>query len=91
MPDPSSMTDMDKIVSRLAEAVQKGEQIGIFGDYDVDGACSAAILNDILTPLGCSVSIHIPDRYNEGYGPNLPALLKLKEQGARLSLPLIAE
>ena len=84
MPDPSSMTDMDKIVSRLAEAVQKGEQIGIFGDYDVDGACSAAILNDILTPLGCSVSIHIPDRYNEGYGPNLPALLKLKEQGCTL-------
>lgn len=84
MPDPSSMTDMDKIVSRLAEAVQKGEQIGVFGDYDVDGACSAAILNDILTPLGCSVSIHIPDRYNEGYGPNLPALLKLKEQGCTL-------
>ena len=84
MPDPSSMTDMDKIVSRLAEAVQKGEQIGIFGDYDVDGACSAAILNDILTPLGCSISIHIPDRYNEGYGPNLPALLKLKEQGCTL-------
>ena len=84
MPDPSSMTDMDKIVSRLAEAVQKSEQIGIFGDYDVDGACSAAILNDILTPLGCSVSIHIPDRYNEGYGPNLPALLKLKEQGCTL-------
>ena len=84
MPDPSSMTDMDKIVSRLAEAVQKSEQIGVFGDYDVDGACSAAILNDILTPLGCSVSIHIPDRYNEGYGPNLPALLKLKEQGCTL-------
>jgi len=84
MPDPSSMTDMDKMVTRLAKAVCENEKIGIFGDYDVDGASSAAILHDILTPLGCSVSIHIPDRYQEGYGPNLPALLKLKDQGCTL-------
>lgn len=84
MPDPSSMTDMDKMVTRLAKAVRENEKIGIFGDYDVDGASSAAILHDILTPLGCSVSIHIPDRYQEGYGPNLPALLKLKDQGCTL-------
>ena len=84
MPDPSSMTDMDKMVTRLAKAVHDNEKIGIFGDYDVDGASSAAILHDILTPMGCSVSIHIPDRYQEGYGPNLPALLKLKDQGCTL-------
>ena len=84
MPDPSSMTDMDKMVTRLAQAVAQGEKIGIFGDYDVDGACSAAILHDVLTPLGCHVTVHIPDRYNEGYGPNLPALLKLKESGCTL-------
>lgn len=84
MPDPSSMTDMDKMVTRLAKAVRENEKIGIFGDYDVDGASSAAILHDTLTPLGCSVSIHIPDRYQEGYGPNLPALLKLKDQGCTL-------
>lgn len=84
MPDPSSMTDMDKMVTRLAKAVRENEKIGIFGDYDVDGASSAAILHDTLTPLGCSVSIHIPDRYQEGYGPNLPALLKLKDHGCTL-------
>ncbi len=84
MPDPSTMTDMDKIVSRLAEAVESHEKIGVFGDYDVDGACSAALLHDILTPMGCDISVHIPDRYNEGYGPNLPALLKLKDEGCSL-------
>ena len=82
MPDPSSMTDMDRIVARLAQAVAQGEKID-FRDYDVDGACLAAILHDVLTPLGCQ-SRSIPDRYNEGYGPNLPALLKLKESGCTL-------
>jgi single-stranded-DNA-specific exonuclease len=84
MPDPSTLTDMDKIVARLTRAVKNSEKIGVFGDYDVDGACSAALLHDLLTPLGCEVSIHIPDRYNEGYGPNSPALLKLKDQGCGL-------
>lgn len=84
MPDPSNLTDMDKTAERLAEAVRGQEKIGVFGDYDVDGASSAAILHDVLTSLGCEVSIHIPDRYKEGYGPNLPALLKLKETGCSL-------
>ena len=84
MPDPSSMTDMDALVARLTHAAAKKEKIGIFGDYDVDGACSAAILHDILTSLGCEITVHIPDRYNEGYGPNLPALLKLKDEGCSL-------
>lgn len=84
MPDPSTMTDMDKLVARLVKAVENKEKIGIFGDYDVDGACSATLLHDILTPLGCEISIHIPDRMDEGYGPNLPALLKLKAEGCNL-------
>ena len=84
MPDPSILTDMDKAVARLIKAVENGEMIGIFGDYDVDGASSAAILHDVLTPLGCAVSIHIPDRFKEGYGPNLPALENLKAQGCSL-------
>ena len=84
MPDPSILTDMDKAAARLATAVTGGEHIGIFGDYDVDGASSAAVLHDILTPLGCAVSIHIPDRFSEGYGPNLPALMALKERGCSL-------
>ena len=84
MPDPSVLTDMDKAVARLIKAVETGEMIGIFGDYDVDGASSAAIMHDVLTELGCGVSIHIPDRFNEGYGPNLPALQKLKAEGCSL-------
>lgn len=84
LPDPSVLTDLDVAARRLAKAVQAGEKIGIFGDYDVDGACAAAILHDLLTALGSRVSIHIPDRFNEGYGPNLPALMALKDQGCNL-------
>ena len=84
MPDPSSITDMDAATGRLAEAVATGEKVGVFGDYDVDGACSAAILHDVLGALGVEVSIHIPDRFEEGYGPNLPALMALKEGGCGL-------
>ena len=84
MPDPSSLSDMDTAASRLAEAVMAGEKIGVFGDYDVDGACSAALIHGVLTSLGVEVSVHIPDRFLEGYGPNLPALMKLKEQGCGL-------
>ena len=84
MPDPSSLADMDAAAGRLAGAVAAGEKVGVFGDYDVDGACSAAILHDILTALGVEVSIHIPDRFDEGYGPNLPALMALKEGGCSL-------
>ena len=81
MPDPSSLTGMDAATARLAEAVTAGEKVGVFGDYDVDGACSAAVLHGVLTGLGVEVSIHIPDRFEEGYGPNLPALMALKEGG----------
>lgn len=84
MPDPSSLTDMDKAAARMAQAVQAGETIGIFGDYDVDGACASAVLAAFFEHLGCSVLTHIPDRMTEGYGPNLPALDNLVAQGAKL-------
>lgn len=84
MPDPSCLTDMDKAAARMAQAVQAGETIGIFGDYDVDGACASAVLAAFFEQLGCSVLTHIPDRMTEGYGPNLPALEALVAQGAKL-------
>ena len=84
MPDPSTLTDMDAATGRLAEAVRSGERIGVFGDYDVDGACSAALLHGVLTALGAEVSVHIPDRFDEGYGPNLPAMMALRGEGCGL-------
>src|SRR6056300_965708 len=86
MPDPSCLADMDVASGRLADAVIAGEKIGIFGDYDVDGASAASVLHDVLTNLGLEVFIHIPHRFHEGYGPNLPALLGLKEAGCHLIL-----
>ncbi len=84
MPDPSVMVDMDRVADRLARAVQHSETVAVFGDYDVDGACSTAILMHLLRGLGCPVLHHIPDRITEGYGPNAPALLGLVAQGATL-------
>lgn len=84
LPDPSCLADMDATAVRLADAVQNGELIGIFGDYDVDGACGAALLANTLEALGCPVATHIPDRMTEGYGPNKPALQAMIDAGARL-------
>ncbi len=84
LPDPSRLKDMDAAADRLADAVMRGETIGVFGDYDVDGACSAALIITLLRGLGCTVLHHVPDRMTEGYGPNIPALLSLAEQGATL-------
>ncbi len=84
MPDPSVLTDMDAAAARLARAVQAGETVAVFGDYDVDGACSAAIMILTLRALGCPVLAHVPDRLLEGYGPNPPALRMLAAQGATL-------
>ncbi len=82
LPDPSHLKDMDAAVARLVHAVQAGEKIVIFGDYDVDGATSSALLQRFLRTIGGDVAVYIPDRRKEGYGPNAPALLKLQEQGA---------
>ena len=84
LPDPSVLVDMDAAAARLAAAVTRGETVAVFGDYDVDGACSAAIVTTVLRTLGCTVMTHVPDRLLEGYGPNGPALLSLADQGATL-------
>lgn len=84
LPDPFHLRDMDRAAGRLADAVQAGATIGIFGDYDVDGATSSALLSRFLCAAGASVLVHIPDRMTEGYGPNAPALLSLRDRGARV-------
>lgn len=84
MPDPSIFRDMDRAAERLADAVQGGEAVTIFGDYDVDGATSAALLIRLLRDLGLDSRAYIPDRLMEGYGPSGEALVRLKRQGADL-------
>ena len=84
LPDPSSLRDMDSASLRLARAIMTGEQAAVFGDYDVDGATSSALLKRYVDAVGGKLSIYIPDRMTEGYGPNAPALLRLGEQGASL-------
>ncbi|HEY2071624.1 MAG TPA: single-stranded-DNA-specific exonuclease RecJ [Rhizomicrobium sp.] len=84
LPEPLSLKDMDKAVARVREAIENGESIAVFGDYDVDGSTSAALLSDFLSALGRPPRIYVPDRLTEGYGPNAPAFLKLQEEGASL-------
>ena len=84
LPDPSALTDMDAAAERIAHAVRHGETVGVFGDYDVDGAASSALMIGLLRGLGCTVVYHVPDRLTEGYGPNGPALRALVAQGAGL-------
>lgn len=84
LPDPSCFVDMDVAAARLAAAVQKGECVGVFGDYDVDGACSSALMVTVLRALGCKVLHHVPDRILEGYGPNSEAMRGMAERGASL-------
>lgn len=83
LPDPSDFKDMDRAADRLARAIQAGETIGIFGDYDVDGATSAALLIRFLRAIGAREPLlHVPDRMREGYGPNAAALRQMKANGA---------
>jgi single-stranded-DNA-specific exonuclease len=84
LPDPSLLTDMDVAADRLARAVLRRETVAVFGDYDVDGACSAALMVSFLRGLGCTVLHHVPDRMREGYGPNIQALTGLVARGAGL-------
>lgn len=84
MPDPSTFRDMDRAAARLADAVVAGESIAIFGDYDVDGATSTALLLLVLRDLGIEARAYIPDRLTEGYGPSGPALRRLAAEGASL-------
>src|SRR5438309_1238924 len=86
LPDPSCFKDMEKGAGRLADAVQAGEAIAIFGDYDVDGATSAALLVLLLRRLGAEPMVYIPDRLMEGYGPSGKALVELKAKGASVAV-----
>ena len=84
LPDPSVLADMEAAAARLADAVRGGETVAVFGDYDVDGACSGALMVSFLRGLGCEVLGYVPDRLAEGYGPNVPALQSLLARGASL-------
>ena len=84
MPDPSIFRDMDVAAERLVDAVQSGEKLTVYGDYDVDGATSAALLIRLFRDLGLEAGYYIPDRLLEGYGPSGEALVRLGEAGNRL-------
>ena len=84
MPDPRVVTDMEKAAARVARAIMDGEKVAVFGDYDVDGATSSALLYRFFRAVGSELRVYIPDRIREGYGPNAPALLRLKQEGIDL-------
>jgi single-stranded-DNA-specific exonuclease len=84
MPDPNVLTAMPEAAGRIADAIMRGETIAIFGDYDVDGATSAAVMARFLRHAGIDPLIHIPDRLFEGYGPNIEAVRALTGRGATL-------
>jgi single-stranded-DNA-specific exonuclease len=84
MPDPSIFRDMERAAERIADAVVRSEPITVFGDYDVDGATSAALLIRLLRDLGSAPKAYIPDRLMEGYGPSGTALVRIAEGGASL-------
>ncbi|TAD76594.1 MAG: single-stranded-DNA-specific exonuclease RecJ [Sphingomonadales bacterium] len=84
LPDPSTFCDMDIAAERLALSVMASERVTIYGDYDVDGATSAALLVELLRQLGLEAGYYIPDRLLEGYGPSGEALVRLAESGSQL-------
>lgn len=84
LPDPSEFRDMDLAAQRLAQAVLTGEKLTVYGDYDVDGATSAALLIRLLRALGHEARYYIPDRLLEGYGPSGEALVRLAGEGSSL-------
>lgn len=86
LPDPSTFADMDKAAKRLADAVMWKEKVVIFGDYDVDGASSSAIMGRWLREVGGDFSVYIPDRMREGYGPSDIAFSRVLDMGVNLIL-----
>lgn len=86
MTDPSQVADMDRAVERIYDAIVQKESIAVFGDYDVDGATSSAVLSRFFRQLGQTVRVYIPDRAAEGYGPNAKAFDTLKSEGTSLVL-----
>src|SRR5690606_27963036 len=85
-PDPFLLAGMEDMANFMADAVQAGKKIGVFADFDVDGATSAAILTRFFRHLGREPVLYIPDRLSEGYGPNIEAFKKLKAQGVDVLL-----
>jgi single-stranded-DNA-specific exonuclease len=88
MPDPATLADMERLAARLVEAITNNERVALFGDYDVDGACSAALMTRYLRHFGLDPEVHIPDRIFEGYGPNVGAIDRLADRGATLLVTL---
>src|ERR1700736_163429 len=84
LPDPSCLKDMEAAAKRIALAIERGETVAVFGDYDVDGAAASALLHDYFQACGTPCLIHIPARIYEGYGPNVEAIRKLARDGAKL-------
>ena len=84
LPEPLDLKDMDIAVARAKAAIEAGEQIAVFGDYDVDGSSSTALLASFFAGIGRPCRIYIPDRMTEGYGPSAPTLLQLQKEGAGL-------
>lgn len=88
MPDPFSFKDMDKAVARILQAIGAREKVAVFGDYDVDGATSSALMMRFLRFVGLEPTLYIPDRVTEGYGPNVKAFQMLHESGHTLIITL---
>ena len=88
MPDPSTLADMDVAAERIARAITDSERVALFGDYDVDGACSCALVTRYLRHFGLNPLVYIPDRIFEGYGPSVAAMDRLIDAGASLILTL---
>jgi len=84
LPDPDRLAGMAEAAARLAEAVRRGDRLAVFGDYDVDGATSAALLQRFFRAVGSEILVYVPDRLAEGYGPNSAALLGLRREGVEL-------
>ncbi|MES2677337.1 MAG: single-stranded-DNA-specific exonuclease RecJ [Pseudomonadota bacterium] len=84
LPDPFGLLDMEIAVQKIIAVIKSGKKITVFGDYDVDGATSSALLKRFFASIGVEIGIYIPDRILEGYGPNVAALLNLKKQGTDL-------
>jgi single-stranded-DNA-specific exonuclease len=88
LPDPYVLKEMEPAVERVAAALERAEPIALFGDYDVDGSASAALLSDFMTAVGAAPRVYIPDRLKEGYGPSPAAMRLLQEEGASLVVTL---
>ncbi|MGH6868396.1 MAG: single-stranded-DNA-specific exonuclease RecJ, partial [Methylocella sp.] len=84
LPDPYCLKGLEGAANRIAAAIERGETVAVFGDYDVDGACASALLHDYFQACGTPCLIHIPDRIFEGYGPNVEAIRNLARDGAKL-------